>query len=69
MWGYLKEKVYTPLPTSMAQLKQRITAEMALIPSETVREAMFSTKKRAKKLLQCEGEAFEGRNYSAGVKL
>ena len=24
LWGYLKDKVYKPMPTSMNQLKQRI---------------------------------------------
>ena len=38
-----------------------IKEEVRLIPSEMVKAAVLSTKKRAVKLVECQGEAFEGR--------
>ena len=58
-----------PLPTSLAQLKQRITEEVAMISPEIVMEAVYSTKKRAIKLVKCKGEAFEGRKARGGIRL
>ena len=69
LWGYLKEKVYRPLPTTMAQLKARIKEEVRLIPSEMVKAAVLSTKKRAVKLVECQGEAFEGRKVRPGLRV
>ena len=69
LWGYLTEKVYKPLPTSMAQLKQRIREEVNLIPKEMIIEAVYTTKKRGIKLVQCQGEAFEGRRARPGIRL
>ena len=69
LWGYLKEKVYKPLPNSIAQLKQLIIEEINLIPQEMVVEAVYATKKRAVKLVKCRGEAFEGKKASAKIRL
>ena len=69
LWGHLKEKVYKPMPTSMAQLKNRIVEEMGKIPPEMVKEAVYSTKKRARQMVKCQGEAFEGRRFRAGIRL
>ena len=69
LWGYLKERVYKPLPTSMAQLKQRITDEMAQIPIEMVKEAVYATKRRAIRMVKCKGEAFEGRKFRGGIRV
>ena len=67
LWGYLKEKVYRP--TSMVQLKARIKEEMYLIPSEMVKAAVLSTKMRAMKLVECQGEVFEGRRIRQGLRM
>ena len=55
------------MPTSMVQLKERIQEEMELIPSKMIKEAVYSTKKRALKLVEAKGEAFEGRSIRAGI--
>ena len=57
------------MPTSMAQLKQMIVQEMAMIPPEMIMEAVYSTKKRATKLVQFRGVAFEGRRPRAGIRI
>lgn len=69
LWGFLKEKVYRPMPTSMDQLKMRIQEEMELIPTEMIKEAVYSTKRRAIKLVEAKGEAFEGRAVRAGIRI
>jgi hypothetical protein len=54
--------------TSLAQLKQMSTEEVAVISPEMVRQAV-STRKRAIKLVVCKGEAFEERKARVGIKL
>ena len=55
--------------TSLAQLKQMITEEVAVISPEMVRQAVYSTRKRAIKLVVCKGEAFQARKARDGIKL
>ena len=55
--------------TSLAQLKQMIREEVALILPEMVRQAVYSTRKRAIKLVVCKGEVFEERKARGGIKL
>ena len=45
----------------IVQIKARIKEDVALIPTEMVKAALLSTMKRAKKLVECQGEAFKGR--------
>ena len=53
----------------MVQLKARIKEEVALIPTEMVRVALMSTKKRVIKLVECQGEAFKGRRVMLGLTM
>jgi hypothetical protein len=55
--------------TSQAQLKQRITEEVTMISPEMVMKALYSTRKRAIKLVACKGKAFEERKARGGIKL
>ena len=55
--------------TSLAKLKQRITEEVTMISPEMVMQAVYSTRKRAIKLVVCKGEAFEERKARGGIKL
>jgi hypothetical protein len=55
--------------TSLAQLKQRITEEVAVTSPEMVLQAVYSTRKRAIKLVVRTGEAFEERKARGGIKL
>ena len=43
----------------MVQFKARIKEDMALIPTEMVKVALMPTKKRVRKLVEC--QAFKGR--------
>ena len=40
-----------------------------LIPSKMIKEAVYSTKKRAVKLVEAKGEAFEGISIRAGIRI
>ena len=54
LWGYMKELVYKPLPTSLHQLKEKITLTFR-------NRAVYGMKKRAKKLVKTGGQVFEGK--------
>ena len=62
LWGLMKASVYKPMPTSMENLKQKITDVFNSIPEETVRKAVMNMKPRAQKLVMEEGKGFEGKN-------
>ena len=51
LWGYLKEKVYQPLPATMASLKRKIRAEFERIPELMVSKAVLSMKKRGEQMV------------------
>ena len=61
LWGYLKEKVYQPLPLTIASLKRKIKTEFERIPELMVSNAVLSMKKRGELMVQVEGKQFEGR--------
>ena len=61
LWGYMKELVYKPLPTSLHQLKEKITLTFRNIPEPMVQKAVYGMKKRAKKLVKTGGQVFEGK--------
>ena len=62
LWGYLKERVYKPLPSNLEDLKTRIKREMRDLPEELVKRSVYSMKKRALKVVAEEGGAFEGKH-------
>ena len=53
----------------MVQIKTRIKEDVALIPTEIVKVALMSTKKRVIKLVECQGEAFKGRRVMLGLRM
>ena len=53
----------------MVQLKARIKEDVALIPTEMVKVALMSTKKRVIKLVECQGETFKGRIVILGLRM
>ena len=57
------------MPTSMNQLKQRISQEMNAVPEEMVKAAVYNTKKIARKLVSFGGEDFEGRKTRVGIRV
>ena len=60
LWGYLKEKVYKPVPANMAELKQRIKNEFTAIPEFIVRKSVLAMRDRCKKVIKVNGGTFEG---------
>ena len=65
--SYLNEKVHRPMPANLGQLKERINQELSNIPIEMIKDAVYSTKSRAVKLVEFGGEAFEGRAIRPGL--
>ena len=49
--GFLKEKVYQPLPTTMAALKRKIKTEFERIPDMMVKKAVLNMKKSRRQTL------------------
>ena len=47
LWGYMKEKVYHPLPANMTALKRKIKVEFDKIPELIVQKSIMNMKKRA----------------------
>ena len=46
LWGYMKEKVYHPLPANMTALKRKIKVEFGKIPELMVQKSIMNMKKR-----------------------
>ena len=61
LWGYLKEKVDQPLPTTMLALKRKIKREFERIPEIMVQKAVLNMRKRGGLMVSVEGRQFEGR--------
>ena len=59
VWGYIKDVVFKPMPENLQELKDTIKREFQAIPEVMVRKGVFGMKKRAAKLIQVEGKAFE----------
>ena len=50
LWGYLKQRVYTPMPYSLDSLKANIVREFKKIPKETIKSTFDDFYKRLEKL-------------------
>ena len=59
----MKELVYKPLPTSLHQLKEKITLTFRNIPEPMVQKAVYGMKKRAQIFFETGGQVIEGRKY------
>ena len=59
--GYLKSKVYQPLPNTLTALKRKIRVEFERIPEIMVKKAVYSMKKRGQLMVAANGGQFEGR--------
>ena len=53
----------------MVQFKAGIKEDVALIPTEIVKAALLSTKKRVVMLVECQGESLKGRRVMPGLKI
>ena len=56
LWGYLKSVVYNTCPTTLAQLRRRITEEIAAIKPDTLLRAMRNFQDQLPELAECIGQ-------------
>jgi len=55
LWGYLKSRVFTSKPRTIAELKQSIKEEIAAIPEQMTRRVMENLGIRLKQCLRNDG--------------
>ena len=60
LWGFLKSKVYTPRPATLAQLEANIRREVNALDPATVSRALLDVKVRAHKCIANNGWHIEG---------
>ena len=59
LWGYLKSKIFSSKPTTIAILKEMIAAECASITAEILANVISNWKKRCQKCIDVGGDIFE----------
>lgn len=59
LWGYVKNIVYQQVPTTVDDMKHRITAACATITSETLTAVSRSVMERAQRCCHVNGDVFE----------
>ena len=59
LWGYLKARVYNPLPKSFEDLKANIDREIKTISKDTLKSTFLNFKKRCELLISAEGGHIE----------
>ena len=64
LWGYLKHRVYGNHPSTIAQLKQNICTEIALITDYMCGNVMQNAIKRAKICQASRGGHMNGQNLN-----
>jgi len=59
LWGYLKQKVYNPLPKTIDQLKTNLEREIKKITRETLNSVFLEFEKRCHLIISAEGGHIE----------
>ena len=59
LWGYLKSKVYSPLPNNLDELEANIRREVGNLQPDVIRNAILDIKKRAQMCINARGGHFE----------
>ena len=59
LWGYLKARVYNPLPKTLEDLKANITREIENISKKTLESTFLNFKKRCELLITAQGGHIE----------
>ena len=59
LWGYLKRKVYRPLPANLDKLEANIRREVAELDLDMMRRAILDMKNRANLCIAKNGAHFE----------
>ena len=60
LWGYLKSRVYSPCPSTLAQLKRNIQREVAALDPNMVLRALRDVKVRCHQVIANNGGHIEG---------
>jgi hypothetical protein len=60
VWGYLKSKVFQPMPKTMTVLKNRIKVEVDNLDQDMVRRAVWDLRSRARRVVEKQGCFIEG---------
>ena len=56
LWGYLKSKVYNPIPKTLDDLKANIEREVGKIKEETLKKTFLNFQERCKMILTSEDD-------------
>ena len=59
LWGYLKSKVYSPLPNNLDELETNIRREVGNLQPNVIRNAILDIKKRAQMCINARGGHFK----------
>ena len=59
LWGYIKDRVFSNLPSTISELKTRIRAVISSITEETLQKVVENTEFRMRLLLRQNGAHFE----------
>ena len=59
LWGYLKQRVYNPLPKTLDDLKSNIVREVEAIPESMLRSTFLNFRKRCELLISAGGGHIE----------
>ena len=59
LWGYLKSKVYNPLPKNLDELKENISNEVRKITKETLNSVFLNLEKRCNLIISAQGGHIE----------
>jgi len=61
LWGYLKGKVYNPLPKTIDDLKANIEREIKKINADVLKSTFLNFRKRLKLVIEADGGHIENK--------
>lgn len=61
LWGYLKSRVYNPIPKTLDDLKENIEREVKKINQETLKATFLNFRKRCHLVIKAKGMHFENK--------
>jgi uncharacterized protein YukJ len=59
VWGYLKQRVYNPLPKTLEDLKFNLTREIENIPAQMLKNTFLNFRKMCELLISVGGSNIE----------
>jgi inhibitor of nuclear factor kappa-B kinase subunit alpha len=59
LWGYLKSRVYMPMPKDLAELKSNLDREVKNLPKDVLKSTFLNFKKRLNLVISANGGHFE----------